>query len=876
MEIPDPERRRLAETEAKAKHWRRWGPYLSERQWGTVREDYSADGDAWNYVSFEMSSAYTYRWGEDGLGGISDNHQRLCFAPALWNGRDPILKERLFGLTNPQGNHGEDVKEYYWYLDSTPTHSYMKMLYRYPQAEFPYRRLLAENARRTRRQREFELIDTGVLEGSRFFDLEVEYAKADVDDVLIRFTVTNRGPEAAALWLLPTLWFRNDWSWVEDSVKPALRLEPGGVRALHPTLGERVLAWEGDPELLFTENETNLQKLYGRPNASPRVKDAFHRYLIGGERDAVGREQGTKFACSYHWTLEAGGSRTVRLRLTDQRDQLPLEPEAVDAVFQQRREEADRFYETLEPAQLPEDCRRVQRQAFAGLLWSKQWYHYVVERWLKGDPDMPSPPPERWEGRNANWLHLYNDDVLVMPDKWEYPWYAVWDSAFHTLCQSLVDPELAKRQLVRFTREWYMHPNGQLPAYEWSLGDVNPPVHAWAAYRIYKIEEKHWGRPDLLFLERVFHKLLMNFTWWVNRKDQAGHNLFEGGFLGMDNIGVFDRSRPVPIGGTLLQSDSTSWMAMYCLNMLRIAWELAVHQPAYQDIASKFYEHFLYIATAMAQGSEDSPPLWNEEDGFFYDHLVFPDGRRIPLKVRSMVGLVPLFAVEVLDYRKLEQLSGFKRRMEWFEQNRPDLAANVCSMREPEQSPLCLLSVMQPEQLSRVLEKMLDEQEFLSEYGIRSLSRYHAEHPYRLDGDDDSHVVHYEPGESSSGLFGGNSNWRGPVWFPMNILIIEALQKYHYFWGDKLTVEFPTGSGRKMDLCQVADELSLRLVRIFERRQGRRPVFGSNRLFQEDPLWKDHLLFYEYFHGETGEGLGASHQTGWTSLVAKLIFQQGG
>ncbi len=872
----DPERQRLAETAAKEKHWRRWGPYLAERQWGTVREDYSAKGDAWNFVTFEMAPAYAYRWGEDGLAGISDNHQRLCFALALWNGHDLILKERLFGLTNPQGNHGEDVKEAYWYLDSTPTHSYMRMLYRYPQAAFPYRELITENARRSRADREYELIDTGVLDGGHFFDLEVEYAKAAPDDVLIRLTLSNRGPEPAPVWLLPTLWFRNIWSWDEGSTKPTLRLHEGRtVEATHPTLGIRYLAWEGEPDLMFTENESNWQHLYGRPNDSPYVKDAFHRYLVKSEWDAVHRERGTKFAGCYHWGLGPGQSQTVRLRLADSPEGLSLNPEEFDEIFRQRKNEADLFYHPLEPEGISNDHRNIQRQAFGGLLWTKQWYHFVVERWLKGDPTMPPPPKERWKGRNVRWLHLYNDDILVMPDKWEYPWYAVWDSAFHAFSLAVIDPELAKRQLVRFTREWYMHPNGQLPAYEWSFDDVNPPVHAWAAFRVYKIEKKHNGNGDLLFLERVFHKLLMNFTWWVNRKDSEGHNLFEGGFMGMDNIGVFDRSRPVPMGGSLLQSDSTSWMAMYCLNMLRIAWELAPHKPAYEDIASKFYEHFLYIATAMSTVSAQSHSLWNEEDGFYYDHLLFPDRGLVPIKIRSMVGLVPLLAVEILDYGQLDKTPGFRRRMEWFETNRPDLTDNICGLRQPGEKPQCLMSVMQPEQLCRVLEVMLDENEFLSEYGIRSLSRCHADKPYRLDGEEE-HSVRYEPGESSTGLFGGNSNWRGPIWFPMNILIIEALQRYHHFWGDYLQVEFPTGSGRKMNLCQVADELSRRLIRIFEQNEGRRAVFGDVERLQSDPLWQDLILYYEYFNAETGEGLGASHQTGWTSLVAKLIFQQGG
>ncbi len=869
------ERERLAEAATHQRHWRRWGPYLSDRQWGTVREDYSANGDAWNSVTHEMAIAYTYRWGEDGLGGVSDNHQRLCFAIALWNGRDPILKERLFGLSNPQGNHGEDVKENYWHLDNTPTHSYMRFLYRYPQAAFPYRALLEENARRNRSQREYELIDTGVFDENRFFDVTLEYAKADPDDILIRITVINQGPEAAPLFLLPTLWFRNDWLWRGESVRPAISAHgQGAVRAIHPTLGTRYLGFAGEPEILFTENQSNFHRLYGVPNPSPFTKDAFHRYLIDNEKTAVAAGLGTKFATLYHWTIEPGQTRTVQLRLSDGASHTTVEGPEFDAVFARRREEADEFYSAFIPANLPEETARIQRAAFAGLLWSKQWYYYVVEEWLKGDPGQPAPPRQRWEGRNADWTHLYNDDVLAMPDSWEYPWYAVWDSAFHAIVLGYIDPEYAKRQLVRFTREWYMHPNGQLPAYEWAFGDVNPPVHAWAAYRVHKIEKKHWGRADTRFLERVFHKLLMNFTWWVNRKDANDRNLFEGGFLGMDNIGVFDRSAPLPGGVDLLQSDSTSWMAMYCLNMLRIAWDLSLHNSAYEDIASKFYEHFLYIANAMSTDI-GGPSLWDEETGFFYDHLVLPGGKSIPLRIRSMVGLVPLFAVEILDYDKLERTPGFKRRMEWFEVNRPDLTRNVCCIYEPKGRRRCLFSILNPEQLCRVLEKLLDENEFLSPHGIRSLSKYHEEHPYELDMVDGHHTVRYEPGESSSSLFGGNSNWRGPIWFPMNYLLIESLQKQHHFWGDSLKVDFPTGSGNQMTLGEVACELSRRLISLFQEKDGHRPIYGSQTALQTDPRWRHLLTFHEYFDGDTGEGLGASHQTGWTSLVAKLIFQSG-
>ncbi len=872
----DPESQRLTEAAARKKHWRRWGPYLSERQWGTVREDYSVNGDAWNFLTHDMARAYTYRWGEDGLAGLSDNHQRLCFAMALWNGEDPILKERLFGLTNSEGNHGEDLKEYYWYLDATPTHSYMRLLYRYPQSAFPYQQLVEENARLDRTQPEFELIATGVFDANRFFDVSVEYAKANVEDILIRITAVNRGPKAAPLHLLPTLWFRNDWSWQDGSSHPLISpSENNSVVAVHSTLGTRYLGFTGSPEMLFTENESNREKLFGVPNLSLFVKDAFHRFVVNADRQAVSPGPGTKFAPHYHWMIPPGEKRVIQLRLSDGESHSLVEGPDFDEIFEKRQFEADLFYERFVSPQLSEDQRKIQRQSYAGMLWSKQWYHYVVEDWLKGDPTMPSPPPERLKGRNSKWLHLYNDDVLAMPDKWEFPWYAVWDSAFHAITLSLLDPDFAKQQLDRFTREWYMHPNGQVPAYEWSFDDVNPPVHAWATYRVYKIEEKHFGRRDVLFLERIFQKLLMNFTWWVNRKDQNGRNLFEGGFMGMDNIGVFDRSASLPIGGNLLQSDSTSWMAMYCLNMLRIAWELAQFNPAYEDTASKFYEHFLYIANAMSIGGKDQPSLWDGEDGFFYDHLNFPDGKLMPIRIRSMVGLVPLLAVETLSQERLGQMPGFRRRMEWFEKNRPNLTHNISCIYEPHGRRRCILSILKPDQLTHVLRVMLDENEFLSRFGIRSLSKYHEEHPYRLETDSYSHTVRYEPAESSTSLFGGNSNWRGPIWFPLNFLIIESLQKYHYFWGDNFKVEFPTGSGQLMTLEEVACQLCKRLISIFEEKDGRRPVFGDAQLFQENPLWQDLIPFYEYFNGDTGAGLGASHQTGWTALVAKLIFQSG-
>jgi hypothetical protein len=871
----DPESLRLRETAAKKKHWRRWGPYLSERQWGTVREDYSKDGDAWAYLPHELSRSVAYRWGEDGLAGISDNHQRLCFALALWNGRDPILKERLFGLTNPEGNHGEDVKEYYWYLDSTPTHSYMRWLYRYPQAEYPYALLVSENRRRSRAEPEFELVDTGVFDGDRFFDVSVEYAKADVDDLLIRIRIDNRGPEAAPIHVLPTLWFRNDWSWSRFAARPTIHLAGGTppmVSADHPTFGRHSLAFSGAPQIVFTENETNHQRVHGTPNVGPRVKDGFHERVVAGRTDAVSAEAGSKCAGWYTLRIDAGGSATIGLRLSKEANRV-VEGPAFDALIAERRAEADHFYERISKKDVPGEQRMIQRQAFAGMLWTKQWYHYVVEDWLNGDPLPPLPPKERLLGRNAEWRHLYNDDVMSMPDKWEYPWYATWDSAFHAIVLAMVDPDFAKRQLELFTREWYMHPNGQLPAYEWSLSDVNPPVHAWAAYRVYKIDRNRSGQVDTGFLERVFHKLLMNFTWWVNRKDTGGRNLFQGGFLGMDNIGVFDRSQPLPTGGFLEQSDGTSWMAMYSLNLLAISWELARTNAAYEDVASKFFEHFLYICDAMRSKPGVKKSLWSERDGFFYDTIALPGGAFERIRLRSMVGLVPLLAVEVLDREQLERMPGFKRRLEWFAENRIDLTCNISCVYEPGSRGRFLFSIVNPDQLRRVLRVMLDENEFLSPYGIRSLSKVHDARPYTFSSHGFSSTVRYEPGDSESGLFGGNSNWRGPIWLPVNYLLIEALQRYHHFWGDSFQVECPTGSGRLMHLGDVAKELARRLVRIFTADReagGRRPVFGATASFQ-DPEWRDLLPFPEFFHGDSGAGLGASHQTGWTGLIAKLI-----
>ncbi len=869
------ERRRIEQAARREKHWRRWGPYLAERAWGTVREDYSPDGDAWNYFPFEHSHVRAYRWTEDGIAGICDNHQRLCFALTLWNTRDPILKERLFGLTGEQGNHGEDVKECYYYLDSTPTHSYMKCLYKYPQAEFPYERLLAENRRRGRGDPEFELLDAGVFAGDRYFDIYVEYAKADVNDILVRITAINRGPDRAPLHILPTLWFRNTWSWKPGAPKPELAAKCGRSIAIRESsLGEYELELDGGGELLFAENETNSKRLWNTPNSSPYPKDAFHRRVICGCEGAVNPARtGTKACAWYQIELDAGGQHVLRLRLRPSGEgAASLTATEFESIFAARIREADEFY-SFSP-HLSEDGKRVQRQAFAGMLWTKQFYHFVVAEWLEGDPAFPPPPPQRKRGRNHDWVHLYNEDVVSMPDKWEYPWYAAWDLAFHMIPFAMVDPDYAKSQLALFLREWYMHPNGALPAYEWNFSDVNPPVHAWACWRVFKIDGKLQGRRDYQFLERVFHKLLMNFTWWVNRKDSEGNNIFEGGFLGLDNIGLFDRSKPLPTGGVLEQSDATSWMAMYCLVMLKIAIELTHVDATYEDIASKFFEHFLYIATAMNRAADDG--LWDDEDGFYYDRLKLPDGSSRLVRARSLLGLIPLFAVETLEAADLERLPGFHSRMNWFIDHRPDLAHNVASMTREGKQERRLLSVLERAQLIRVLERMLDESEFLSPYGIRSVSKYHEAHPYSVQLDGHEYSVAYEPAESRTGLFGGNSNWRGPIWFPVNFLIIESLQKYNHYFGDDLQVEFPTGSGRQMNLWNVAAEISRRLARLFLRDgAGSRAVFGANETFQSDPNFRDHLLFYEYFHGDNGAGLGASHQTGWTGLVAKLLQQSG-
>ena len=900
------EEKRLLESRDRKVHWKRWGPYLSERQWGTVREDYSPHGTAWDFFPHDHARSRTYRWGEDGIMGISDRHQLVCFALAMWNTRDPILKERLFGLTGNEGNHGEDVKEYYFYLDSTPTHSYMKALYKYPQNEFPYGKLVKENRQRSRNDFEYELLDTGIFAENRYFDVSVEYAKANAEDILIQITAVNRGPEEAELVLLPTIWFRNTWSWGRDHYRPALRAAqavsipgedgtPGfaAVEVDHREYGKRWLVCEGQPELLFTENETNARKLFGSENRPPYVKDGINDYVVDGLADKVNPEKtGTKASALYRLHLSAGEQQTVRLRLTaDQPKVVRMSaPRMVFAsapktelfgpsfagIFAARRREADEFYAQRAPKGLSDEVRNVQRQAFAGLLWSKQFYHFDVRAWLNGDPASPPPPESRKRGRNQEWSNLYNADVVSMPDKWEYPWYAAWDLAFHCIPLAQVDPDFAKEQLTLFLREWYMHPNGQLPAYEWAFGDVNPPVHAWAVWRVYKIEKRIRGAADRAFLESAFHKLLLNFTWWVNRKDAEGMNIFQGGFLGLDNIGVFDRSAPLPTGGHLEQSDGTSWMGMYCLNMLAIALELASENSAYESVASKFFEHFVHIAHAMNDRGGEGIKLWDQQDGFYYDVLHLPQGDWHHLKVRSLVGLIPLLAVETLEQDIVDRLPGFQRRMQWFIDNHPDIPNHIETQQTAKQGTRRLLSLVNREQLESTLRYLLDESEFLSPHGIRAISRFHKDHPYIMQVNDSKHRVDYEPAESSTGLFGGNSNWRGPVWFPINFLLIEALQKFHHFYGKELQAELPTGSGKKASLWEAAAEISRRLTRIFLRaKDGKRPVYGGLELFQNDPHWRELIYFHEYFHGDNGAGIGASHQTGWTGLVAKLIEQSG-
>ena len=872
---PAAERRRLAEARDGDAPWRLWGPYLSERQWGTVREDYSDDGDAWSYFSHDQARSRAYRSGEDGIAGYSDERQILCFALALWNGRDPILKERLFGLTNGEGNHGEDVKEYYFYDDATPTSSYLRFAYRYPQAPFPYDDLVGTNASRGRTDPEYELLDTGVFDDDRYFDVEVEYAKASPTDTAIRITVTNRGPETAAIHLLPTLWFRNTWSWGGDEPRPAMRgTVVGGTRVIaasHPELGEYWLKCDGADALLFTENETNSERLGGPPNRTPFVKDGIGRYVTDGDSGAVnGAQVGTKAAAHYQLSIEPGASVTVSLWLTDAGSTDGPSAGDVEAVIDLRRSEADAFYATVIPPSLGEDQTRVMRQALAGMLWSKQTYQYDVHRWL-GDHGVDPLSGDAAERRNLHWHHMLNADVISMPDKWEYPWFAAWDLAFHVIALSVVDEDFAKDQIELMLRSEYLHPNGQLPAYEWNFGDVNPPVHAWATIFTYRLDQASRGEGDVDWLERVFHKLLLNFTWWVNRKDRSGNNLFEGGFLGLDNIGVFDRSAPLPTGGHLEQADGTAWMAMFSQNMLEIATELAMHRPAYAPLAEKFVEHFLWIATSMMHAGGDTG-MWDEEDGFFYDVLRLPDGSAQRLKVRSMVGLLPLCAVTSFEGELLDRYPELGERMRGFLTARPELRTFIHDPTLVGVNGRRLGSILDEAKLRRVLATMLDESEFLSPHGIRSLSRHHAEHPYVFDVGDAEYRVTYLPAESDSGMFGGNSNWRGPIWMPVNALIIRALLQYYSFYGDAFTIECPTGSGTQMTLYEVAHELERRLESIFLRdASGRRPVYGETSKFQDDPNWSDHILFYEYFHGDNGAGLGASHQTGWTGVIARAM-----
>lgn len=869
------EQKRLIEDRDKKKNWRKFGPYLAERQWGTVREDYSAHGDAWDFLTHDHARSKAYRWGEDGIGGISDEQQLLNFSVAFWNTKDPILKERIFGLTGKEGNHGEDCKDHYYYLDSTPTHSYMKMLYKYPQREFPYQELVGENKKRNRLQPEYDLIDTGVFDDDRYFDVFVEYAKATPYDLLVRITVHNRGAEKAVLHLIPQIWYRNTWSWGYHSYKPDMfRDSKGAIKMDHRELGNYYLYGEGDPEILFCENETNTMRLYGQAKAGT-FKDGINDFVVHEKKQAVNKSHhGTKAAFHYKLGLGPGQSKVIRLRLSDQFASSPFSD--YDDIFNLRLKEADLFYEAMQRDIDNADERNIQRQAFAGMLWSKQFYYYDVDEWLKGDPAQPAPPPERQSVRNHEWRHLNNADIISMPDKWEYPWYAAWDLAFHMIPFAMIDPEFAKQQLILLTKEWYMHPNGQLPAYEWSFSDVNPPVHGWATWRVYRIDQKlNGGVGDRKFLEEVFHKLLLNFTWWINKKDYKGNNIFQGGFLGMDNIGVFDRSKELPAGGHIEQSDGTSWMAMFTLNMLRISLELARENPVYQSLATKFFEHFLYIAGAMANIHGESVNLWDEEDEFYYDVLHTRDNKRLKIKLRSMVGLIPLFAVEVLEEEIFSRNPEFSQRLLWFLRNRPDLANLISRWQERGRGQRHLLSLLRGHRMKALLNRMLDPKEFLSDYGIRAMSKIYEKEPFTFHTDGIDFTVKYAPGEAETFLFGGNSNWRGPIWFPVNYLIIESLHRFHHYYGNEFKVEHPTGSGNFLTLKEIANDLSDRLIRIFRKdSNGRRPVFGAYKKMQEDPYFRDHLWFFEYFHGDNGSGAGATHQTGWTGLVAKLIQQR--
>jgi hypothetical protein len=915
------EQRRLAENHTREQPWSFWGPYLADRAWGTVREDYSANGDAWNYLPHDHARSQAYRWNEDGLGGICDYKGRLCLALAFWNEKDPILKERLFGLSGPQGNHGEDVKELYWYDDATPTHSYLSMWYRYPHSAFPYDELVRQNSARSKSEGEFELADTGVLSADRFCDIRIEYAKASPYDIYIRITATNCGPDAVPLHILPTIWFRNTWSWGRDNRKPVLQERTSTlIEATCPSLGTYQLSFEAPEKLLFTENDSNTRRLWGVLDGSGFVKDSINDAVVQNDLSLVNpNKTGTKAATHYRFELAPNESRRIRLRLQRTEGVAPATPGSpadsqelappvdqsgqVDGLYRLRRAEADEFYGQLAPAGLGDEHRAIQRQALAGLIWSKQFYHYIIEQWLDGDPGQPAPPAERQAGRNIEWRHLYNERIMSMPDKWEYPWYASWDLAFHCIPLALVDPQFAKSQLDVVVREWYQHPNGQIPAYEWNFSDVNPPVLAWAAWRVYQIERKQTGKGDRAFLETIFHKMLLAFTWWVNRKDSLGKNIFEGGFLGLDNIGVFDRSARFADGSRLEQSDGTSWMGMLSLNLMRIAIELAAENHVYENIATKFFEHFLGIAAAMNNVGGKGIGLWNEDDEFYYDVLHTPGGRYLPLKVRSLVGLMPLLAVETIQWQLIDALPGFKARLEWYLSHRPDLASLVSRWQEPGMKERRLVALTRGHRMKCLLRRMLDPDEFLSDYGVRSLSKFHKDHSYRLTIRDEEKVVCYEPAESQTGIFGGNSNWRGPVWFPINYLLIESLQQFHHYYGDDFKVECPTRSGNFLTLKQIANELSNRLMKLWIRNEkGVRPFEGATGYADSagdaarqvdspamavvsvprnltgsrtDSRLRHRYLFHEYFNGDTGAGLGASHQTGWTALVAKLIQQQG-
>lgn len=875
------EGKRLVDTRLDNASWRLWGPYLSERQWGTVREDYSPKGIAWEYFPHEHARSRVYRWGEDGLAGISDIKQRLCFALALWNGKDQIIKERLFGLSGHEGNHGEDVKEYYFYVDNVPTHAYMKHLYKYPQNAFPYDDLVATNRSRNRLQPEYELLDTGIFNENRYFDVFTEYAKSSCEDLLIRFTIVNRGPETAVLHLLPTIWFRNTWQWASNQPKPLLQLIDRGllkiVQASHSELGDYWLYCDHPDQVLFTENETNNMRIFNIPNESLYVKDGINNYFIDGNHEGVNpANQGTKASATYQLHFAPIETKVIKLRLSNDGSIVDPFDSEFDAIFAKRKQEADEFYMHVTPYPLEEDMRNVQRQAFAGLLWNKQCYHYNVNTWLKGDPAQPKPPPQRQHGRNSHWIHLDAYDIFSMPDKWEYPWFAAWDLSFHAISLAMIDPDFAKQQLLLLTREWYMSPDGQIPAYEWKFSDVNPPVQAWATIRVYQIEKSFYGREDRKFLERMFQKLLLNFTWWVNRKDIAGRNIFEGGFLGLDNIGAFDRSLVPPSGGYLEQPDATGWMGMYCLNCLQIALVLAVKDEVYEDIATKFFEHFVYIADAINAVRGESNGLWDNEHGFYYGVVVFPDGKILKLKEDNMTGIIPLFVVGTNDPYIRNKFPNYRERFHWFVKNRQDMLHGIADLTKLGVEERVLLAFADPVKLTRVLKKVLDENQFLSPYGIRSVSKLLQKDPFIIHLGNKTFRLDYEPAESTTPLFGGNSNWRGPIWFPLNFLLLESLQKFHYYYGDNLQVECPTGSGKMANLWEVSADISQRLISIFLKdKNGRRPVYGGIEKFQNDPYWRDYILFHEYFHGDNGAGLGASNQTGWTGLVAKMIHQYG-